>query len=484
LLKIASYYLKINREDIALELYIICLLKKAFFDEKISNKLIQKYKQISNQVKKVQEHGQQILMDYINNDIDYLKSKANRKLTLIEIGTTREDVPSQGSTLKLANFCKAHELHFITVDMDPRNTKLAISDLDKVDKSFQAINQKGEDFLRDYNDPMDFIFLDAYDFDHGKHSEERQTRYKKYLGERISETACHQMHLECARQVQRKISPFGVVCFDDTWFKEGKWQAKGTLAVPYLLENNYWIVLSGNRSVLLTAARNGNGAINIINTLNIHLDYTKRKEINSIISLININISGRVCVTDYLHGLYLLKKSMGDDCKVYVETGTLFGGSLCLVMQDSLPCTFVGIDLFDGYYGKKLDPGTNMPVSLASTRENVDQLNVHKHDFFLIKGSSYENETVLKFKCLKLSIDLLLIDGDHSYQGVTRNFEAYKHFVNPGGFIVFDNYGEPNTWEEVAEAVSDINFENNDFERIGQYGYSYIVKKKWGTKPV
>jgi hypothetical protein len=244
-----------NQQDSALDLYIISLLKKAFIDEQLTNKLVQRYKKISGKWKKTQEHGQQILMDYINYDIDYLKTQVNRKLTLIEIGSTREDVPHQGSTLKLANFCKAHNMEFITVDMDPRNTKLAKHDLSKIDKSFQAINQKGEDFLKDYKGPMDFVFLDAYDFDHGKHSEERQARYKKYLGERINDKNCHKMHLECVKQIVINISPFGMVCIDDTWFKEGKWQAKGSLAVPYLLENNYSIVLSANRSVLLASSR-------------------------------------------------------------------------------------------------------------------------------------------------------------------------------------------------------------------------------------
>lgn len=58
--------------------------------------------------------------------------------------------------------------------------------------------------------------------------------------------------------------------------------------------------------------------------------------------------------TSYIHTLYLLKKLIGDKCKVYCETGTLFGGSLGLVMQDETPCLFIGVDLYTGYYGKKM----------------------------------------------------------------------------------------------------------------------------------
>lgn len=216
---------------------------------------------------------------------------------------------------------------------------------------------------------------------------------------------------------------------------------------------------------------------NFVNTLSIHLQYNMIEEINTIISLIDSGMLGRACVSDYLHVLYLLKKFMGKECKVYVELGTLFSGSICLLMQQKAPCTFVGIDLFDGYYGQELDIGTKLPVNLETAKKNINAYNVHKHEFNLIQGSSYESDTVMKFKNLNLNIDLLFIDGDHSYKGVTKDYEAYKRFVNPGGFIVFDNYGDPNVWKEVAVAISDIDFDNDGFEEIGQYGFSYIVRK-------
>jgi hypothetical protein len=190
LLSLANLYLDINRIEEALELYVALFLKEWFVDETLGNKLIQQFNLMYKKVRKSSEHGQQILMDYIRGNIEYLKSKADHKLTLIEIGSTREDVPGQGSTRKLADFCKTHGLHFITVDMDPQNTKMAAETLSKIDAEFKAVNQKGEDFLREYAGPMDFVFLDAYDFDHGKHSTERQIRYEKYLGNRISDQAC------------------------------------------------------------------------------------------------------------------------------------------------------------------------------------------------------------------------------------------------------------------------------------------------------
>lgn len=198
-------------------------------------------------------HGHDLLLaEFSKNLTQFVSHISDRKPVLIEIGTTREDVPGQGSTKLLADYCKANSLDFITVDMDPRNSEMAkqtFSALDATD--FQAITSKGEDYLRDYEGPIDFIFLDAYDFDHGKHSELRQSRYKKFLGARIDEVECHRMHLDCAQSVAKKLSPLGLVCFDDTWLEDGKWTAKGTLGMPFLLANGFEVVEARNRAALL-----------------------------------------------------------------------------------------------------------------------------------------------------------------------------------------------------------------------------------------
>lgn len=202
-------------------------------------------------VDKKSEHGHDLLLDWLHNNLPRL-SKISGRRVLIEIGTTREDVPGQGSTAKLAEFCQAQEIHFVTVDMDPHNSRMASELFVRRGMPFEAITCKGEDYLRQYSGRMDFVFLDAYDFDHGKHSELRQSRYEKFLGNRIDEEICHRMHLDCAQSVLRKLSADGVVCVDDTWLGTDKlWTAKGTLAVPYLMDRGYTLLEARNRAVLL-----------------------------------------------------------------------------------------------------------------------------------------------------------------------------------------------------------------------------------------
>ncbi|AYE88258.1 hypothetical protein B5M07_18775 (plasmid) [Sulfitobacter sp. D7] len=198
------------------------------------------------------DHGHSLLMSGLSKE-DLLH--AERKKLLVEIGTTRELVPGQGSTQKLAQFCLQNGLDFLTVDMDPRNTRNAARMFFHQGLPFRAICAKGEDFLKQYDGVIDYIFLDAYDFDHGNHSEVRQDRYVKFLGSRIDEIACHEMHLLCAKELKEKLAPDGLICFDDTWVSiEGTWSAKGTLAMPYLLENGFTVISAKNNAALLRRA--------------------------------------------------------------------------------------------------------------------------------------------------------------------------------------------------------------------------------------
>lgn len=198
------------------------------------------------------EHGHELLRAHLERQFATLQAAAGgRQLTLIEIGTTREEVPGQGSTRKLAELCLRHGMHFVTVDMDPHNGRMARETFARLGANFEAVTTKGEDYLRERPAPIDIVFLDAYDFDHGHHSALRQSRYEKYLGARIDEQACHQMHLECAQSLMEKLWAHGLVCIDDTWLEKQRWTAKGTTAMPFLLSHGFELVEARNRAALL-----------------------------------------------------------------------------------------------------------------------------------------------------------------------------------------------------------------------------------------
>ena len=196
------------------------------------------------------EHGHAVLIDRLS-----AHPPARGPRLMVEVGTTRERVPGQGSTEKLARFCAERALDFVTVDMDPRNAARAQRTFRRLGLPFRAVAAKGEDWLAAHDGRIDYVFLDAYDFDHGGHSAQRQSRYEAFLGDRIDDTQCHRMHLDCARALADKLAPDGLICLDDAWTDEqGRWTAKGATAVPFLLRNGFKVIEARNRSALLARA--------------------------------------------------------------------------------------------------------------------------------------------------------------------------------------------------------------------------------------
>lgn len=195
---------------------------------------------------------------------------------------------------------------------------------------------------------------------------------------------------------------------------------------------------------------------------------------------INRNMIGRICYSPHLPKLLLLKRKA--KCRVYLETGSLFGGSICYMMQDKQPCKFIGIDLFNGYYpndsfGTPTDPITSLPVNIQNAYININKFNIHNHPHKLIKGSSYSEEVLAQVREELHSelIDFLFIDGDHSFSGVIQDWESYNELVRANGFVVFDNYST-STWLDVKKAVDSIDF--TGFEVIGVEDECFVVRKK------
>mgnify|MGYP001951181199 CR=1 FL=1 len=249
--ELALQALKFKKGELALDFFINSLFLSPNIEQNQREILSSAYQNIRSASIKKQQHGHDLLIDYLKENRQQFQ-QLEASLIMVEIGTTREDIPGQGSTLQLANLCQELGIKFITVDMDPNNSLLAKSAFSAQELNAKAVNQKGEDFLREFSSRLDFVFLDAYDFDHGMHSELRQSRYKKYLGASIDEEKCHQMHLDCAKSLVEKLSDKGVICIDDTWQDDkGNWTAKGTTAVPFLLKSGFEIIEARNRAVLM-----------------------------------------------------------------------------------------------------------------------------------------------------------------------------------------------------------------------------------------
>lgn len=155
---------------------------------------------------------------------------------------------------------------------------------------------------------------------------------------------------------------------------------------------------------------------------------------------------------------------------VVVEIGVASGGTSYLLMQCLLSVEhYIGIDFFPR--------NTAMLRSLGRNDLRIDY----------IRGAS-NSPIVFKQLEQRLSgrpIDLLFIDGDHSYAAVKQDWETYRSLVRPGGWIAFHDIRPPELnskgestngfamdvhrlWAEIRPLAANHEFVAND--KVANYG--------------
>ncbi len=152
--------------------------------------------------------------------------------------------------------------------------------------------------------------------------------------------------------------------------------------------------------------------------------------------------------------LKLIKIIKNKKPKTVIEIGTAQGGTLFLISkaipEDSL---IVSIDLPGGSFGYGY-PKIKMRLYKSFSRP--------KQKLHLIRADSHKLNTLNKVKKIlnNRTVDLLFIDGDHTYDGVKKDFEMYSPLVNNTGIIGFhdiviskkrSNVGVNDFWIEIKK---------------------------------
>lgn len=129
-----------------------------------------------------------------------------------------------------------------------------------------------------------------------------------------------------------------------------------------------------------------------------------------------------------------------------VEIGTARGGVLyCLAQVAAADAHLISIDL---------PGGDNCGGQSEEEREVFASFCQHPQRVDFIPSSSFYHSTRQRLGALLdgRRIDLLFIDGDHSYGGVRSDFEVYRPFVAPDGLVVLhDICLFPEEWGDGAE---------------------------------
>jgi len=170
--------------------------------------------------------------------------------------------------------------------------------------------------------------------------------------------------------------------------------------------------------------------------------------------------------------------------KTLLEIGTSNGGSLFLFCKVADPnATIISIDLLGGDFGGGLYPDWKIPF--YKTFAN------NKQKLHLIRANSHDSKTLVQTKKIlkKKKLDFLLIDGDHTYEGIKNDFEMYSPLVKDGGIICFHdiNQGEksnvggvPEFWKEIKtkyESADIVDSFSNSGYGIGLIFYQKNIKK-------
>lgn len=75
----------------------------------------------------------------------------------------------------------------------------------------------------------------------------------------------------------------------------------------------------------------------------------------------------------------------------------------------------------------------------VTNRYRLKRLHRAGQQLRLINGSSHSPRTLRRIRKIlgEKRLDLLLIDGDHTYEGVRQDFQMYRELLGDGGFVIF-----------------------------------------------
>ena len=166
----------------------------------------------------------------------------------------------------------------------------------------------------------------------------------------------------------------------------------------------------------------------------------------------------------HYHILYDIAETFGNNKINYLEIGAYAGGSSCLMLQ-RLNTTVISIDLGE-------------PIPKGQVFENVINYKNNNNYYKYIQGNSQvvetKNEVIEALSNSRIlgysnKIDVLFIDGDHSFNGVVADFNMYSDLVSIGGYIIFDDYRDDVHSPDVKKVVDSLIPSLLDYEIIGTF---------------
>lgn len=130
--------------------------------------------------------------------------------------------------------------------------------------------------------------------------------------------------------------------------------------------------------------------------------------------------------------------------RTVLEIGTFRGGTLFIHSRLATPgATLISIDLPGSFFGR-IWRWAHTPIFNRFARNG--------QTLHLLRADSHRKETLSAVSQLLngRQLDLLFVDGDHTYNGVRSDFEMYAPLVRPGGIAAFHDIAVQPWPSEVA----------------------------------
>lgn len=157
----------------------------------------------------------------------------------------------------------------------------------------------------------------------------------------------------------------------------------------------------------------------------------------------------------------------------YLEIGVRRGRSACAVASKAKACDLYLFDMWVPQYAGMENPGPELVDS---------ELNKFKHSGKRVFTNGNSHATLKDFfaKNSDLALDMVTVDGDHSYDGAGEDLCDVLPRLKIGGAIVFDDICHPkhlylqDVWEKLV--VNDPRFTSWTCKDVG-YGVGFALRK-------
>ncbi len=152
---------------------------------------------------------------------------------LVETGTARcglKDAKGDGaSTVVFGQWAQKHDTILYSVDIDPQSIQNAAADLGDCRDHVKLVLGDSVEFLARFKEPIDFLYLDSYDYDEQDPEPSQEHHLKEVLA------------------VMPRLHDKSIILIDDCKLKGG---GNGKLVIAYLLQHG-WKVDRNAYQVLL-----------------------------------------------------------------------------------------------------------------------------------------------------------------------------------------------------------------------------------------